>query len=510
MSDKETPPVDDFVDVDHSSDYMLHEDDDFKEEPSKVNDEVLQTDDHQEIDLKEDSLDDDEDIFGSAKDEDKSDLTFAKMKDGMTVKSEPIIAQDVSAMMEELQVEDPITDEVVDDTKVKIEVEPEEVYDIVIQVSDPHKIGEGVMNSYMAYKVKTKTSLSQFRNSEITVDRRFSDFLGLHEKLLAKHRHVGHIVPPAPEKSVIGMTLVKISKNDEEAVSIDFVEKRRAALERYLNRLTRHAPVVHDQNLIDFLELPTLPQATSTRALSGAGVMRFVKNVEGAFNKITVKMVEEDPWFEEKQQQIDNLEVQLKKLHSAFESLVQHRKELAINTAVFAKSAASLGNAEEHTSLSRALAQLSDSFEKLEGQHQEQANKDFYYAAETLSDYLRIIEEIKEVFMVRVKSWQNWKQAEQAVQRKREAEMKMQASGRTDKLYQIKAEIDELGERVEVTKKDFEKLSASIKKEIGLFEKDRIADFQKLILIFLKSMMKSQEQCLKNWEAFLPEARAIA
>ena len=34
--------------------------------------------------------------------------------------------------------------------------------------------------------------------------RRFSDFLGLHDKLVEKHIRSGRIVPPAPEKSVIG------------------------------------------------------------------------------------------------------------------------------------------------------------------------------------------------------------------------------------------------------------------------------------------------------------------
>lgn len=38
----------------------------------------------------------------------------------------------------------------------------------------------------------------------MTVLRRFSDFLGLHEKLALKYIHLGRIVPPAPEKSVIG------------------------------------------------------------------------------------------------------------------------------------------------------------------------------------------------------------------------------------------------------------------------------------------------------------------
>ena len=43
-----------------------------------------------------------------------------------------------------------------------------------------------------------------FKNSETSVKRRFSDFLGLHDRLNGKFLHLGRIVPPAPEKSVVG------------------------------------------------------------------------------------------------------------------------------------------------------------------------------------------------------------------------------------------------------------------------------------------------------------------
>ena len=49
-----------------------------------------------------------------------------------------------------------------------------------------------------------QTDIPDFRQTEMEVYRRFSDFLGLHEKLVVKHLHQGRIIPPAPEKSVIG------------------------------------------------------------------------------------------------------------------------------------------------------------------------------------------------------------------------------------------------------------------------------------------------------------------
>ena len=72
------------------------------------------------------------------------------------------------------------------------------------------------MSAYLVYKITTKTNLGFFKKSEFEVSRRFSDFLGLYEKLVEKHVSAGRIVPPAPEKNVVGMT--RVSRIDFSAV----------------------------------------------------------------------------------------------------------------------------------------------------------------------------------------------------------------------------------------------------------------------------------------------------
>ena len=84
--------------------------------------------------------------------------------------------------------------------------DPVEEY-LYVNVADPHKVGEG-MSSYMAYKVMTRTNLRCFRRGSFTVVRRYSDFLGLHEKLVARYQSKGRIIPPAPEKNIIGETIL--------------------------------------------------------------------------------------------------------------------------------------------------------------------------------------------------------------------------------------------------------------------------------------------------------------
>jgi sorting nexin-1/2 len=115
----------------------------------------------------------------------------------------------------------------------------------------------------------------------------------LYEKLKEKHLQVGRILPPAPEKDMIGMAKVKMSK--EDTTPNDFIFKRRAALERFLNRLAKHKSFKYDPDFRDFLEISEdLPKATNTSALSGAGVAKIFKNFTESVSKIAIKIEETD------------------------------------------------------------------------------------------------------------------------------------------------------------------------------------------------------------------------
>ena len=214
-----------------------------------------------------------------------------------------------------------------DDDGAGDETDEEKDSFINIVLSDPSKVGEG-MSSYMVYKVTTKTNVKAFKSQEFATNRRFSDFLNLFEKLKEKHLPAGRILPPAPEKDMIGMAKVKMSK--EDATPIDFIEKRRAALERFLNRLAKHKTFKYDPDFRDFLEISgDLPKASNTSALSGAGMLKMFKNVTDSVSKMAVgKMDEKDQWFDEKLHQIENLYIQYKKLHSTVEVLYGWRKGL--------------------------------------------------------------------------------------------------------------------------------------------------------------------------------------
>uniref|UniRef100_A0A8C9Z9Q0 Sorting nexin-2 n=1 Tax=Sander lucioperca TaxID=283035 RepID=A0A8C9Z9Q0_SANLU len=351
------------------------------------------------------------------------------------------------------------------------EEESKDSFDVDVAVTNPEKIGDG-MNAYVAYKVSTRTSLAMFRSKTFSVRRRYSDFLGLYEKLSVKQSLHGCIIPPPPEKSVVGMTKVKVGMDDPS--SVEFVERRRAALERQGS--------IH------------LPRAVSTQALSGAGFLKMINKASDAVNKMTIKMNESDTWFEDKFQEVENEEQQLRKLQAVVDSLVNHRKELCGSTAVFAKSMAMLGNSEDNTALSRALSQLAEVEDKMEQLHQEQAASDFFIFAELLADYIRLLGAVRGCFDQRVRAWQRWQEAQSTLQKKREAEAKLLWANKPDKLQQAKEEITEWEARVTQHERDFDRIGMTVRKEVLRFEKEKAKDFRSQIVKYLEAMLQSQQR----------------
>jgi len=380
---------------------------------------------------------------------------------------------------------------------------------IEVKVTAPRKVGEG-MSSFMAYKVSTKTNLAYFKKKCPEVNRRFSDFLGLREKLAEKYLQNGRIIPPAPDKSVIGMTKVKMAKEDEDTSHSDFVEKRRAALERYLNRTASHPNLRVDPDFREFLELDTdLPKANQTSALSGKNVMKMFSKVGDKVSAYTTKMEESDTWFEEKTVTIESLDSQLRKLVVATDSLVDYRKNISGHTYSLSKSLGLLSSAEENTKLSAAIQQLSEVEEKVEKVHEQQAKDDFFLVSELVRDYIGIVGSVREAFNERSKAWQAWQGVQRDLNRRREAKVKAELACKQERVNQLRQEIAENERHLDMAQENFEKISRIIKKEYKVFDIKKAQDFKDSMVIYLEQMLKSQESLVTHWERFLPEVKQM-
>ncbi|KAF2346921.1 Sorting nexin Vps5-like C-terminal, partial [Trinorchestia longiramus] len=138
------------------------------------------------------------------------------------------------------------------------------------------------------------------------------------------------------------------------------------------------------------------------------------------------------------------------------------------------------------------------------------ADADFYILCETTRDYINLIGAVKEVFHERVKVFQAWQYSQTMLAKKRDYKAKLELTARQEKVAQAQQEVEEWEGKVERNQEHFERISAAIKKELEQFDAVRVQDFKTMFIRYLESMVTSQQQVIRVWESFLPEAKAIS
>ena len=126
------------------------------------------------------------------------------------------------------------------------------------------------------------------------------------------------------------------------------------------------------------------------------------------------------------------------------DTLYNWRKDLAVSTKDFAKSAAILANSEEHINLAKALSLLGDLYEKVDELQVEQSHSDFFTITELARDYIGLLQSVREVFDQRIKVFQNWQKCEDMLKSKQDAKAKIELTNKQDKLPSVLAEIKDV------------------------------------------------------------------
>ncbi|TKA79687.1 hypothetical protein B0A55_04075 [Friedmanniomyces simplex] len=208
-----------------------------------------------------------------------------------------------------------------------------------ISVGDPHTVGNAA-NSHTVYTVLTTTTSRAYNTpGPFTVTRRYRDFLWLYDRL--HDNSPGIIIPPPPEKQAVGR------------FEAQFVESRRMALERMLNKIAAHPVLQHDGDLKVFLESesfnldikhkdrardPLLLAGESKGFMSSIGIS--TSSGSGG------KFIEHDDWFHDRRIYLDALEIQLKALQKSTEIVVAQRRGLADTCGDFSASLHNLAAVE--------------------------------------------------------------------------------------------------------------------------------------------------------------------
>lgn len=367
------------------------------------------------------------------------------------------------------------------DPSVSIEQASKPTFDI--SVGDPHKVGD-LTSSHIVYQVHTRTTSKGYKNPEFTVSRRYKDFLWLYTTLHSNNP--GVVVPPPPEKQAVG----RFDSN--------FVESRRQALERMLNKTAAHPVLQHDGDLKLFLESDAFNMDIKHREHRepGLGESKGMLASLGIGSTSSGKFIEHDDWFHDRSIYLDALENQLKALQKSLDTVISQRKALSEAAGDFSQSLNSLALVEIAPTLSGPLDGLSEIQLRIQELYNRQAQQDVLTLGVTVDEYIRLIGSIKMAFSMREKSYHTWHAAEQELQKRRSTQDKLMRSGRTqqDKLNQLQADVADGERRCHQARLTFEDMGRLMRNELERFEREKVEDFKSGVETFLEGAVEAQKE----------------
>ncbi|KAI9742830.1 MAG: Vacuolar protein sorting-associated protein 5 [Claussenomyces sp. TS43310] len=383
------------------------------------------------------------------------------------------------------------------DTQPSVSIEQAAKPSFDITVGDPHKVGD-LTSSHIVYQVHTKTSSKAYRQPEFTVTRRYRDFLWLYNSLHSNNP--GVVIPPPPEKQAVGR------------FDNSFVESRRMALEKMLNKTAAHPTLQHDGDLKIFLESEAfnLDVKHKERKEPGLGESKGMFAGLGLSVGGGGKFVEQDDWFHERRVYLDALENQLKVLLKSMDTVVSQRKGLAEAAGDFSTSLHSLSMVELSPSLSGPLESLSDLQIRIRELYERQAQQDVLTLGITIDEYIRIIGSIKQAFEQRQKAFHSWHAAESEMQKRKATQDKLLRQGKTqqDRLNQLNADVVDAERKVHQARLLFEDMGRLMRSELERFEREKVEDFKSGVETFLESAVEAQKELIELWETFLMQLDA--
>lgn len=238
--------------------------------------------------------------------------------------------------------------------------------------------------------MNTSTNRSGFSYGQFSVLRRYSDFAWFHDQLC--FLFPGVIVPPLPEKQAVGR------------FGSEFVESRRRALEKFIDRVLKHKDLLNCELLITFLEADdvSLSAAKDRSKQDKEKKSTTMKSwFDSKVNQLTVQpgqvqmdVTPADAKVNEISEYVTKIENQVVNLSKNANTLIRRHREVASALRDFGQSYTFLGQAEGH-SLGSALIQVGTTSEELAVLSADAVESAIIQFEEPVQEYLRALQSVK-------------------------------------------------------------------------------------------------------------------
>ncbi|CAL8310985.1 unnamed protein product [Merluccius merluccius] len=184
--------------------------------------------------------------------------------------------------------------------------------DMFITVDNPESHVTAI-ETFIVYRVLTRTTRGDFDSSEYEVRRRYQDFLWLKGTL--EEAHPTLIIHPLPEKFVM--------KGMVERFNEDFIETRRRALQHFLSKTAEHPLLSHSQQLKVFL---TEQELTAHKKQGPSFLSRMGETVRAVANSVRgLKSRPEE--FVAMQEYADDFSNKMASLDKITQRIIKEQKE---------------------------------------------------------------------------------------------------------------------------------------------------------------------------------------
>mmetsp|Transcript_2540 Transcript_2540/g.5986 ORF Transcript_2540/g.5986 Transcript_2540/m.5986 type:complete len:588 (+) Transcript_2540:207-1970(+) len=446
---------------------------------------------------------------------------------------------------------EPSTSDVVQDENITFPSKAK----ITITVTDPVKQPEKdslIGGTYINYKVEARTELPHFKKNELVVRRRFREFVALAERLDRSHR--GYFIPPRPDKNMV----------EGKLHGSEFVEVRRVALQRYLQKLASHPVLCESRELQLFLEwegnistcgewkemenqgwkvglsnlpkqilgseksIPSMEEAQSKG--DGRNLIRGfkelkqkLKNKAGMGEQVQIQDDGQNEELVEEKAKLKEVEKHLAEASAQAESMIRRMERVADSFGDFGLSAIKTSKFEEEEGLRNG--KYSESGEpirdvaaqmKVTGTLCVRKSRLVRSATENtaaqlsyIHNYLGMMPAVYGAFRARKEAILTYQTMTNELMNKRRMVMQLEEQGKnkfggdkgkTRKVYELKQDIEALEKGSEAARKEFERIAERNKEELARFYAQKERDLAIMLTGYAKVQAALAERAAVVWE----------
>ncbi|XP_050954634.1 sorting nexin-7 isoform X2 [Labeo rohita] len=360
----------------------------------------------------------------------------------------------------------------------KFEEEEEEVdtKDIFVTVDNPESHVTAI-ETYITYRVVTKTTRSEFDSSEFEVRRRYQDFLWLKGRL--EEAHPTLIVHPLPEKFVM--------KGMVERFSEDFIETRRRALHRFLNKIAEHPIFSSTEDFKIFLTAES-GELTSHKKQGPGFLSRMGETVKAV--AAAVRGVKNRPQeFTDMQEYVEAFSQKISSLDKVTQRIVREQKEYLEELKECGPIYALWSQSEEE--LAEPLKTVAGCVDRCTKETEEQVKHLNDHLNPVLHEYVLCADTLK------------------AVLRRRD-NIQADFEAKTEALATKKADRDAMRDDLDKTEDRLEWANNALKSDWTRWQKVMRNDLRSAFIDTAESNVSYYEKCLAVWESFLHSQRTDA